>query len=83
MNLSLDLWAVKDHAQKVMSNLGITYDHAVPQSIADCWWFFNCKNVPDPMPGFLSPIKRKPTDLIGFGLSKETAERLESLEKQP
>lgn len=83
MNLSLDLWAVKDHAQKVMSNLGITYDHAVPQSIADCWWFFNCKNVPDPTPSFLSTIKRKPTELIGFGLSKETAERLESLEKQP
>lgn len=82
MNLSLDLWAVKDHAQKVMSNLGITYDHAVPQSIADCWWFFNCKNVPDQIPSFLSPIKGKPTDLIGFGLSKETAERLESLEKQ-
>lgn len=83
MNLSLDLWAVKDHAQKVMRDHGITYDHAVPQSIADCWWFFNCKNVPDPIPSFLSPIKRKPTDLIGFGLSKETAERLESMEKQP
>lgn len=83
MNLSLDLWAVKDHAQKVMGDLGITYDHAVPQSISDCWWFFNCKNVPDPTPSFLSPIKRKPTELIGFGLSKETAERLESLEKQP
>ena len=82
MNLSLDLWEVKDHAQKVMGDLGITYDYAVPQSIADCWWFFNCKNVPEPIPGFLSHIKRKPTELIGFGLSKETAEWLEAKKEQ-
>lgn len=31
----------KRHAQIVMSELGIKYEFAVPQSICDCFWFFN------------------------------------------
>lgn len=41
------------HPQKAMKELGITYSKAVPQSIADQWWFYDCENVPDKLPPFL------------------------------
>lgn len=31
------------HAQTVMRELGITYERAIPQSMADQLWFFNCQ----------------------------------------
>ena len=31
------------HPQTVMRALGITYEKAIPQSMGDQWWFFNCK----------------------------------------
>lgn len=31
------------HAQTVMRKLGITYELAIPQSMGDQWWFFNCQ----------------------------------------
>ena len=38
--LQLDCHYLTKHAQVFMKELGITYKHAVPQSIADCWrWF--------------------------------------------
>ena len=80
MNLSLDLYAtyaLNLHAQDYMKQLGITYEHATPQSIADCWWFWNCENVPNPLPYGLSVLKIKPSQAIGYGLSKEIAEKLE------
>jgi len=46
------------HAQTVMKELGITYESCRPQSIADQFWFFECKNVPKKLPGFLSEIKK-------------------------
>ena len=45
------------HPQKMMEALGITYAKAVPQSIADQWMFFDCANLPDPLPPFLSLLK--------------------------
>lgn len=45
------------HAQLVMQSLGISYDEAFPQSIADAWWFFGCKDIPDPLPEYLSELK--------------------------
>lgn len=61
-----------------MRKLGITYEHATPQSIADCWWFWGCKNVPDPLPAALKTLKVTPREAIGYGLSKEDAKRLEA-----
>ncbi len=63
------------HPQEVMRALGITYEHATPQSIADQWWFWNCGNVPAELPMFLSPLTIKPHDAIGNGLSKEYADK--------
>lgn len=75
-HLKLDVRAAPGHPQKAMSDLGITYQVAVPQSINDSWWFFNCENVPDPLPDFLAPMKFQPHDLIGYGLSKEDADAI-------
>ena len=77
INLSLDLYQIECHAQEYMRNLGITYELATPQSIADCWWFWNCKNVPDPLPAALRVLKIAPQEAVGYGLSKEMAKQLE------
>lgn len=61
------------HPQDVMRELRITYQHATPQSVADQWWFWNCKNIPESLPGYLSELNVDPIDIIGFGLSEEDA----------
>lgn len=76
MNLKMDLYQVTEHAQTVMKSLGITYQYAIPQSIADRWDFWNCKNVPSPLPAFLSEITGTPHSYIGYGLSKEMADAI-------
>ena len=77
MNLSLDLYAIDCHAQEYMRRLDITYEHATPQSIGDCWWFWNCQNFPDPLPEGLTVLTITPTQAIGYGLSREDANHLE------
>lgn len=76
----------KRHPQEVMNGLGITYQHAVPQSISDSWEFWNCENVPEDLPKQLIPVDWNPMERIGWGLSQETAEAIrkeqESLRKQ-
>jgi hypothetical protein len=67
---------MNEHPQTVMRTLGITYQHAVPQSIADRWWFFNCSNIPDPLPKYLAHLDIDPMRCIGFGLSQKTAEKI-------
>ena len=75
------LWSLynnvkQDHPQKVMKELGITYQHATPQSIADQWWFWNCENVPEQLPPYLKVMDLNPMEQIGWGLSKEDAEKI-------
>lgn len=41
------------NAQIVMEELGITYETAIPQSLAEQWVFINCKNVPKKLPSYL------------------------------
>lgn len=64
------------HPQKAMKELGITYQHATPQSIADQWWFWNCENVPEPLPPFIKEMDIDPMEYIKFGLNQETAEKI-------
>ena len=64
------------HPQRVMRNLGITYQDATPQSIADQWWFWNCENVPVPLPRYLTILGLDPMQQIGWGLSKAQAESI-------
>ena len=66
-----------EHPQQTMRRLGITYQIATPQSISDCWWFWNCENVPDTLPEHFDilPIT-DPFEAIGWGKSKEDAEKI-------
>jgi hypothetical protein len=69
------------HPQVVMKNLGITYQHATPQSIIDEWWFWNCENIPDSLPIYLKFMDLNPMECIGWGLSKEDAEKIRDYKK--
>lgn len=76
IDLSLDLYQINVHAQEYMRSLGITYQHATPQSITDSWWFWNCEGVPDPLPAPLSVLKIAPHAAIGWGLDQATADAI-------
>ena len=64
------------HAQIVMKELGITYQHSVPQSMSDSWEFWNCENLPDNLPEYLKLMDRDPMKRIGRGLSEEDAKKI-------
>jgi hypothetical protein len=83
MHIRFDLMVAPDHnetrhPQLAMKDMGITYQHATPQSLGDQWWFWNCENVPDILPAYLTELKLDPTEAIGFGLSKEDAEKIKN-----
>lgn len=64
------------HAQAVMEELGITYQHATPQSMVDQWWFWNCENIPDQLPKYITRLNVDPMKKVGWGLSQEDAEKI-------
>jgi hypothetical protein len=63
-----------------MQSLGITYQHVTPQPMADSVWFWNCSNVPEDLPKYISYIELDPTKCIGWGLSEEDAKKIEEYE---
>lgn len=69
-------WEVNEmrHPQLVMKELGINYQVATPQSMADQWWFWNCENVPNELPVFLEELELDPNKCIGYGLSRQEAD---------
>ena len=81
VDISFDIYASILHPQKVLKDLGVTYQKAVPQSIADCWWFFGVENLPDDLPDDLKrQIEVKDfgdlNRLVGFGLSQDDVDML-------
>lgn len=63
------------HAQEIMKSLGIEYKLAVPQSIVDSWWFFNCTGDMESLPPYVDELPGNPADMVGYGLaSPEAAE---------
>ena len=76
MHLRFDCYYQTEHAQKQMRDLGITYQHATPQSMGDQWWFWNCENIPCKLPDHITELKLDPMEQIGWGLSKEDAEKI-------
>lgn len=64
------------HAQVVMKELGITYQHSTPQSMGDQFWFWNCENIPKKLPKYITIAEWNPIEMIGHGLSKEDAEKI-------
>jgi hypothetical protein len=82
-SIDMDCPVDSGHPQKVMRDLGITYRHAVPQSLYYSWWFLGCEGVPEELPAWirrrdLAPYK----ELIGHGLGKQEAERLTALREE-
>ncbi len=73
------LSGVSGHPQKVLKDLGIEYEKAVPQSMGDCWQLFNASNLPQELPSFLKVFDVEPIDYIGWGLSEEEARKLSTL----
>lgn len=72
VDLVVDIYELEEHAVKLMKRLGITYKLAVPQSLGDQWWFFNCRNVPPELPSCVTTRDFGNLDrLVGYGLSKE------------
>lgn len=61
------------HAKKVMSELGIEYHHATPQSLGDQWWFWCCQDIPEDLSGYITELDLDPMECIGHGLSEEEA----------
>ena len=76
------LSGVCGHPQKVLKDLGIEYEAAVPQSMGDCWQFFNVTNLPQELPSFLSVFDVEPLDYIGWGLSEDEARKLSTLPEE-
>lgn len=66
----------KRHAETVMDELGIKYQHSTPQMVYDAWWFWNCENIPENLPPFITAQDWSPMDKIGYGLSREVAEKI-------
>jgi hypothetical protein len=65
------------HAQEVMKELGITYQYCTPQSICDQFWFWNCENIPEVLPDFITELKiDDPMKFVGWGLSEENAKKI-------
>jgi hypothetical protein len=64
------------HPELVMHELGITYQVATPQSIGDQWWFWNCENIPEELPKFLSELKLDPMRCINSGIDENEAEKI-------
>ena len=71
------------HPQNVMKSLGITYQHATPQSMGDQWWFWNCENLPNPLPSYFSELKvDDPFEMVGWGLSKDDAQKIKEYKSE-
>lgn len=79
--LRLDLHGMFDagitqHAQVWMKEQGISYFYAVPQSMADQWWFYHPQNLPSTLPSFVSVQEVDPFRHVGWGLSEQGAKKI-------
>jgi hypothetical protein len=81
MHLTYDLTLAPPlHPHEVLRDLGITYQHATPQSVFESWWLWNCENCPNPLPPFLAPLTISPMKAVGNGLSTDWARAIEKRE---
>jgi hypothetical protein len=64
------------HASEVLKSFGITWQHCTPQSMGDQMWYWNCKNIPDQLPSYITPLLVDPMEKIGYGLDKAEAESI-------
>lgn len=70
------------HPQEVMRELGITYQHATPQSICEQWWFWNCEGVSESLPEYLTELQLDPLKMVGYGLSEKKAQEISDFSRK-
>jgi len=70
-------WYVENYKDTLPpKQYGIEFDLAVPQTLGDQTWYFNCKNVPDELPEGYSFLEKPIEKYIGYGLSQEEVDML-------
>lgn len=52
----------KRHASEVLKSLGISYQASTPQTICDQYWFWNCVNIPNNLPSYITILEANPLD---------------------
>ena len=57
---------------------GITFKHAVGQTMGDQTWYFDCSNIPDSLPEGYSILKGELEKFIGWGLSEDDVKTLKT-----
>ncbi len=66
---------IKESAPEFILNFGIQYQKSVPQTMADCWEFWNCSGITENLPSFVMVYEtRDPYGSIGYGLSQQDAD---------
>jgi hypothetical protein len=77
MHLVYSLYIASYEADaKSIENLGIACQHIVFQPMGDCYWLWNCKNVPNSLPAYIKELQLDPMNQIGWGLTQEEAEMI-------
>lgn len=70
-------WYVENYEEThPPKHYGIEFDLAVPQTLGDQSWYFNCRNIPDTLPKGYSILHGDLESKIGWGVSKEEVEML-------
>ena len=41
------------HPYNIIKDLGISFNSCEPCTIADCWFFYGCDDIPDEIPDFI------------------------------
>lgn len=63
-----------------MKELGIAYTHSTPQSLGDQFWFWNCSNIPENLPSYITELETKdPMEFVGWGLNEEEAKEIKRI----
>lgn len=81
VNVRVSCYMMREHVQAQLASLGVTYKLAVPQPIGDCWFFFGCKNIPNPMPKNFRILTSPLESYIGHGLSARDVAMLRETEQ--
>lgn len=75
-NLKITVGTLVTLPEIIMKRLGITWEVSTPQSMYDEWWFWNCTNIPDDLPDYISELNIDPLQFIGYGLSQDEAVKI-------
>ena len=72
-SLRYDMWNASDagksgHPKEIMDDLHIEYRHAIPQSMADQWWFIDCNIEGIKLPAYLEIMEFNNNDRKHWGV---------------